>query len=1590
MFVMKHKGRRLFAILMTVLMVVGILPTDFALTRADAATTFVGGTPVSGGNWDGWTWMVFGEGAGGSAASGNNTIKDKGSSITLSSVGNKGKIASGKEGINYFYRNLDEASDFIFSVDATLDTWASAKQQAWGIEARAAVGTHDDKTPTTEKSVVSVGGVQIGDIQYPAHTNGASATGINLNPSVALNSGIQGETYKLTMQKSGDTITLSRDNKVIGTVSASSIFTGDGAYVGVYTSRAATVTYSNFNLDVIDGGASSVSVDSKVNPTKTLYIKGNTVSDIDLAGFSANVTVNGSQKTITGADCVVKSADFSSTGSKEIKLDYFGQEISIPVTVEDEVVQSFTMEYSPVKTDYYIGESLDYNGLNATINYNSGITYTLKDSVETRLNGVVSPKGTTEVRVVDRATGSQDNSLSTAGAKTVYIDHYLLGSDKKTISYDINVSGATVSGITLSGPNQTTFYKDIAVEPGAYMEGLLVTATFSDGSTKVMSNGFTVEPVGSELNVSTVGNYTYKVTYGGKEATYTLKVVNKTVKELVVDTLPNKTNYVKGEDFSSEGLVVKAVYDSGETETVVSPTIDSSAFKKDIVGEYTINVSATVAGTPLKTSFVVAVRDKTAFTYNDLTWKSIVFGQSVSKSSMTIDTSTAGKVIIEAPEGKGKCTDDGQDGIAYYYTELDGTKDNFEITAKITVDYFITKASPDNQEGFGIMVRDAIGTDGDSSIFYSNAMSVGGYYGGFNVFGREGVNSQDDTLGKKNYTMYGKGAKDKVSTPTEYTLTLKKDNSGICATMKDSNGDFVKDIKNKPFYLSSDAFTKQTDTMYVGFMAARGAKIEVDTSSIQMNITSQNADAPQKFAPETPVTPAVSMGSLAVTADADYTFIANVNTKGLLTVKQNGKTIASQKSVEAGSYEFPVTLLEGENKFQLYLEPDATQNITSAAPVIFNTTVERKLYGTTKDAIYVSPNGSSTATGSKADPLDVQTALNYCQIGQAVYALPGTYNLTKTTGVWKYNNGSGETGRKYFMKDPAASGDVIMDFGGSYASSKFVSNTFDFSGDYWTVDGIKFANGGGVRVGGNHNILKNCEFYGHSNSGLSISRTDSATAKADWPSYNQIISCNAYENRDKSDNNADGFAAKLTCGDGNVFRYCIAAYNADDGWDLFSKGGTGAIGEVEIYDSVCFANGYTNNGGELVATRGDGNGFKMGGSGIAVNHKIFNSYSFGNRANGFTNNSDPMGTYSNCTGYNNGGSNLELHVYTGVTPQFKVTGFKSFADDTGSSIPDLEYSDKEAQDAVISLYVSKTNFFRDKSGADGKSVNSEGTVLAASDFESLSQFVTIMKEGIPAISRNANGSINLGSFLKVVTKTPDNGGGSSGDSGNTDDDDDYDYDDDDTTVTSGSVSVGTSVGSGDVSSATVDESLKDVVGFTPSEIAQINNGASASVTLEVKDISASVPAEAKQTVTETAAGLNGDFKVGMYLDLSVIKTIGGNSKTVANLTAPVKVSITLPDSLINSNRALYRQYKVVRIHGDQVDVLDAEFDAATKKLSFYSDKFSTYAVVYSDSAVTAPMTGDSANASMYVMILMLAVLMLGYEGFMFRASKKRR
>ena len=95
------------------------------------------------------------------------------------------------------------------------------------------------------------------------------------------------------------------------------------------------------------------------------------------------------------------------------------------------------------------------------------------------------------------------------------------------------------------------------------------------------------------------------------------------------------------------------------------------------------------------------------------------------------------------------------------------------------------------------------------------------------------------------------------------------------------------------------------------------------------------------------------------------------------------------------------------------------------------------------------------------------------------------------------------------------------------------------------------------------------------------------------PAYNQVV-CTSYNNADNGYEDADGFAAKLTCGPGNVFDGCIAYNNADDGWDLYAKIQTGPIGVVTIKNCIAYSNGYLSDG----TNAGNGNGFKLGGTSL--------------------------------------------------------------------------------------------------------------------------------------------------------------------------------------------------------------------------------------------------------------------------------------------------------------------------------------------------------------------------------------------------------
>ena len=88
------------------------------------------------------------------------------------------------------------------------------------------------------------------------------------------------------------------------------------------------------------------------------------------------------------------------------------------------------------------------------------------------------------------------------------------------------------------------------------------------------------------------------------------------------------------------------------------------------------------------------------------------------------------------------CTDAGYDDMVCIYTKI-SSFDDFIAEADITVNQFLYEPEPNNQEGFGLFVRETVKRHPVNGLYYSNMAAVGGYYGRNNLFGRSGIRGED-------------------------------------------------------------------------------------------------------------------------------------------------------------------------------------------------------------------------------------------------------------------------------------------------------------------------------------------------------------------------------------------------------------------------------------------------------------------------------------------------------------------------------------------------------------------------------------------------------------------------------------------------------------------------------------------------------------------------------------------------------------------------------------------------------------------------------------------------------------------------------
>lgn len=219
--------------------------------------------------------------------------------------------------------------------------------------------------------------------------------------------------------------------------------------------------------------------------------------------------------------------------------------------------------------------------------------------------------------------------------------------------------------------------------------------------------------------------------------------------------------------------------------------------------------------------------------------------------------------------------------------------------------------------------------------------------------------------------------------------------------------------------------------------------------------------------------------------------------------------------------------------------------------ILFCLFITTAIVSCTKDNVTIDDNSATLKSTTVTSEPSLKTAIENAKNGDNIL-ISGTIKLTSTLKLQR----SGSSSSKIYLSGGT------LDCSGISGSDRGIKLT----GSYWHISNmtIKNAPDNGIVVesGGNNTIHK-VNTIGNRDTGIQI--------------YNgahdiRVTYCYSKDNYDSANGgeNADGFACKLSAGKNNIFEYCTADHNSDDGFDLYGQ-------PYSVTLSHCTAK---NNGGD--------------------------------------------------------------------------------------------------------------------------------------------------------------------------------------------------------------------------------------------------------------------------------------------------------------------------------------------------------------------------------------------------------------------------
>ncbi|EDS75040.1 bacterial Ig-like domain-containing protein [Thomasclavelia spiroformis DSM 1552] len=356
--------------------------------------------------------------------------------------------------------------------------------------------------------------------------------------------------------------------------------------------KTITVTYkednktvsTTFKIEIIEKEVKDIVL---TPPTKVKYVEG---QSLDLTGGKVIVSYNDdTSEEIDLTSDMVSGYDKDHLGKQTIIVTYQGKTATFEVEVIKKEATKIELVTLPNKIEYIRGQKLDSDGAIKT-EYIEGQPLDISNLKVIALYN----DGTSEVidASMDMISGYDVNII---GKQTITVTY-----KGKTTTFDVNVIEKVITKIEMNSlPNKVNYLVDQKFE----INGATIKVYYNDGSEEIVnvdSNMFNLP------NMSKIGNQTIIVNYGGLTTSLEILINDKTLVNITVSTLPDKTEYIEGQGLDVTGGKLLLTYDNGSSE-IIDITLAMCSVDMSKPGQ--VNVSVIYNG--FTVTYPILIKEKT-------------------------------------------------------------------------------------------------------------------------------------------------------------------------------------------------------------------------------------------------------------------------------------------------------------------------------------------------------------------------------------------------------------------------------------------------------------------------------------------------------------------------------------------------------------------------------------------------------------------------------------------------------------------------------------------------------------------------------------------------------------------------------------------------------------------------------------------------------------------------------------------------------------------------------------------------------------------------------------------------------------------